>query len=423
MASIQKRGPNSWRVIVSAGYDSSGRKLVKTKTFKKPPEMTAKQWEKELEKLAIEFERQVEKGTVLDGNVTLKEFVERWLKEYAQKQLEPKTLESYKYELDSKILPALGHIKLDKLTPVHILSFLNNLLEDGVRQDGKPGPYSNRVVKYQHQILSSILQTAVYWQAIETNPCSRVKCPKRDVVDNKQKFFDENQAAIFLEAVKDEPLKYQVMANLALFMGLRKGELLALTWNDVDLAKGELTVNKAISATKELGVFVKSPKTESSVRTLAMPQSLVSLLKKYKAWQNEQKLKCGDLWDKGWEEHPWLFTQWNGKVMNYHTPFVWFRKFVKQYNKKVSNDKNIPENEKSSYLLPEISFHGLRHTSATLLIGEKVDIRTVSARLGHNQVSTTLNIYSHSLKAADKKAADSLENLLAKKNKPNSKQA
>ncbi|MCR4430651.1 MAG: site-specific integrase [Tepidanaerobacteraceae bacterium] len=423
MASIKKRGQNSWLVTVSNGYDSAGRKIIKTKTFKKPPEMTDKQWEKELPKLALEFERQVEKGTVLDGNVTLKEFVDRWMKEYAEKQLEPKTLESYKYELDSKIIPALGHVRLDKLTPVHILSFLNNLLEDGVRQDGKQIPYSNRVIKYQHQILSSILQTAVYWQTLESNPCSRVKCPKRDVVDNKQKFFDENQAAIFLEAVKDEPLKWQVMVNLALLAGLRKGELLALTWNDINLEEGWLTVNKAISATKELGTFVKSPKTESSVRTLAMPKTLVALLKKYKAWQNEQKLKCGNLWDKNWETTPWLFTTWNGKVMNYYSPHGWFRKFIRRYNEKVRNDESIPENEKSSYLLPEISFHGLRHTSATLLIGEKVDIRTVSARLGHNQVSTTLNIYAHSLKAADRKAADSLENLLTKKNKPNIKQA
>jgi len=422
MASIQKRGHNSWRVVVSAGYDSAGKKIVKTKTFKKPPEMTDKQWEKELQKLAIEFERQVEKGTALGGNVTLKEFVERWLKEYAEIQLEPKTLESYKHELNTKILPALGHIRLDKLTPVHILSFLNNLLEDGVRQDGRPGPYSNRVIKYQHQILSSILQTAVYWQVIESNPCARVKCPKRDVVENKVKYFDENQAAIFLEAIKDEPLKYQVLANLALFMGLRKGELLALTWNDVDLKTGELTVNKAISFTKEKGAFVKSPKTESSIRTLAMPQSLVALLKKYKAWQNEQRLKCGDLWDKDWEEHPWLFTTWNGKLMDYHSPYTWFSKFIKRHNEKIKNDDTIPENEKSSYLLPEISFHGLRHTSATLLISENIDVRTVSARLGHNQVSTTLNIYSHSLKAADRKAADSLEKLLTEKAKASIKQ-
>lgn len=423
MASIRQRGKNSWLVTVSNGYDLNRKKLTKTKTFKKPPEMTDRQWERELEKLAIEFEREVERGIALDGNIKLKQFTDRWLEEYAEGRLSLRTLESYKHELDSKILPALGHIRLDKLTPVQILSFLNNLLEDGVRQDGKPGPYSNRVIKYQLQILSSILQTAVYWQVIPSNPCSRVKCPKRDVVDTKPKFFDENQAAIFLEAVKDEPLKYQVMANLAIFMGLRKGEILGLQWPDIDLKEGFLTVNKAISATHALGTFVKSPKNENSIRTLSIPPSLVSLLKKYKAWQAEQKLKCGDLWDREWEDNPWLFTQWDGKVMNYHSPHTWFSKFIKRYNARINDDENISEGEKANRLLPEITFHGLRHTSATLLIGEKVDIRTVSGRLGHKQVSTTLNIYTHSLKAADRRAADSLENLLIGKNNVHTKQA
>lgn len=126
--------------------------------MKKPHDITPKRWEKELEKIALEFEIEVEKGLFLDSNTTLADFTERWLVEYAEKQLELPTIESYKYELESKILPALGHVKLDKLTPVQILSFLNNLLEDGVRLDGKTGPYSDRTVKYQLQILSSILQ-------------------------------------------------------------------------------------------------------------------------------------------------------------------------------------------------------------------------------------------------------------------------
>jgi integrase len=100
--------------------------------------------------------------------------------------------------------------------------------------------------------------------------------------------------------------------------------------------------------------------------------------------------------------------------MSYDTPYQWFQKFIKRYNKKIQDDDSIPKDEKAKYVLPRIAFHGLRHTSATLLIAEKMDIRTVSARLGHAQTSTTLNIYSHSLRSSDEKAASTLENLLSR---------
>ena len=169
MASIVKRN-NSYRVTVSNGYDINGKKIVRTKTFNKPDDMTDKKWEKEIQILALEFEREVENGLNINSNSTLKEYIEKWFKEYADKQLQPTTLESYHYWLDIIILPALGQIKLNKLTPMKILSLLNNLTEDGIRKDGKPGGYSNRIIKYQWQILSSALQQAVYWQILPENP-------------------------------------------------------------------------------------------------------------------------------------------------------------------------------------------------------------------------------------------------------------
>ncbi|KAB3533840.1 tyrosine-type recombinase/integrase [Alkaliphilus pronyensis] len=102
--------------------------------------------------------------------------------------------------------------------------------------------------------------------------------------------------------------------------------------------------------------------------------------------------------------------------MSYDAPYQWFKKFLRRYNEAIKSNVEIKEEDKQSLLLPDISFHGLRHTSATLLVSEKMDIRTVSARLGHAQTSTTLNIYSHSIKSTDKKASTTLENLLDKKN-------
>jgi len=383
--------------------------------------MTPKRWEKELEKIALEFERKVEGGLFLDTNTTLNHFVDKWLIEYAETQLQLKTIESYKSELNNKILPALGNIKLSQLSPVQILSFLNNLLEDGVRLDGRPGGYSDRTIKYQWQILSSVLQTAVYWQLIPENPCRRVKAPKNkkaldhQYTDSKVEFFNEQQCAILLDLIQDKPLKYQLAINIALFCGLRKGEVLGLTWNDIDFENQTLYVNKSRSYLKGKGVVTTKTKTESSNRVLSFSSTLVRLLREYKLWQNGEKAKSGDLWDEEWYNTPWLLTQQNGKGMSYSTLTQWLLKTIRRHNAGVLKDDLIPKEEKVKYILPVLSFHKLRHTSATLLVGGNTDIRTVAARLGHTRTSMTMDIYAHGLKSSDRKASDTLEGLLSVK--------
>lgn len=419
MANIEKRG-DKYRVVVSAGYDGNGKKIRKYKTLIKPDDMTEAKWQKEIPKLALDFERQVEKGLYIDSNSTINEYFDKWFEEYANKQLQPRTLESYHYELDTKILPSLGHIKLSKLTPIQILSFLNNLTEDGVRKDGKPGGYSDRIIKYQWQILSSALQQAVYWQIIPENPCKRVKPPKNinntneQITESNTKYYDENQTLLLLDMIKDEPLKYQAAVNIAIFCGLRQGEILGLTWNDVSFEDKTISVNKSRSYTKKTKMFTKYPKNKSSIRTLNIPDILIKQLQEYKVTQNAEKAVCGDLWSDEWNKTPWLLTQWNGEGMYYNTLTDWLFKTIKKYNKSIDDNEDIPEEEKTIYKLPVISFHKLRHTSATLLIGQNTDIRTVSSRLGHAQTSTTLNLYVHSLNSLDVKAANALENLLDK---------
>lgn len=135
MATIRKRN-NSYQIRVSAGYDVSGKQIIKTKTWTPSPGMTERQIEKELNTQAVLFEQQVHTGQFLDGNITLAQFINRWLNEYAEKQLKAKTLKAYK-DLMPRIIEALGHIRLAKLQPHHLMEFYNNLAESGVRRDTK----------------------------------------------------------------------------------------------------------------------------------------------------------------------------------------------------------------------------------------------------------------------------------------------
>jgi integrase len=161
---------------------------------------------------------------------------------------------------------------------------------------------------------------------------------------------------------------------------------------DVDFTKGVIHVRQASQYLPGEGSFTKAPKNEMSIRTISMPESLVPVLKRYKAWQSEKRLKLGDAWQKSER----VFTTWDGRAGHPEWPSQWFPKFIKKHN------------------LAPIPFHGLRHTSATLLIAEGADLKEVSDRLGHANTSTTGNIYAHFLKSADKAAADKLDSAIAR---------
>lgn len=177
MASIRKRG-NSYQITVSNGYDINGKKILETTTYTPDTSKTPKQQEKALQEFVSNFEKKVKDGLVLKGDkLTLQEYSDKWLKEYASKNLAKTTYENYVQNLQLRILPALGHIKLSEIKPLHLQSFYNNLLEDGVRSDKKKGGLSAATIKKTHAVLSSMLKTAVQWQLIMNNPCDRVKPP------------------------------------------------------------------------------------------------------------------------------------------------------------------------------------------------------------------------------------------------------
>ena len=389
--SIEKRGENTFRLVYFCDRNLDGSPARHTKTV----HCTKKEAKVELAK----FVSEIEKGNVIEGNsITFEEFTEIWKRDYASKELAPTTYSRYLAILKTRILPYFGKFKLDKIRPTDIMKFYDMLESDTQikRLKNNKGerlkkPLSRKTILEHHRLLRAMLHKAVYWQLIVNNPAERVQPPK--VHKPKRRFYDDEQCKFLLENLEQlnaDNIKYKVAIIITIFTGVRLGELMGLEWNDIDFRNGIISINKASQYLSEKGVFTKDPKTESSVREVAIPTFVISLLEEYKLWYEEQKSLYGELWVNSNR----LFVQADGKPMHPDTISKWFVKFV----------GNIG--------LPVINFHGLRHTNATLLISQNIDIAVVAARLGHAQITTTLNFYVHPVISHNKVAGNVLQNLL-----------
>lgn len=448
MAYFEKRSANTYKIVVSMGYDSNGKHRRVSKTVKLPENMSESKRQKELNTLCVLFQQEVENGLYLDGGkITFAEFTDKWLTDYAEKNLAPTTLVSYKIILN-RILPALGHITLSKLQPNHLIQFYNNLDEEGARLDGRFTPtkalikylepltishiikttgissktcrrlkngqatnYSTaqklchsykldfnrmfkgnsekkltrKTIRNHHIVIHSILSTAVDWNILMNNPAERAKPQK--ATKSQAKYYNDEQVANMLNCLKSEPLMYMTMIYLAIDIGLREGELTGLKWEDINFDTCEININKQRHYITGYGNIEGKPKTEAGVRTVTASKTVISLLKEYKKQQNENRLKFGTAWQNG----KYVFLHEDGSPISTQLPYKWFTKFLNRYN------------------LPKITFHQLRHTNASLLISSGEDIVTVSGRLGHADKNVTLNTYSHIIKSKEAQVANKMD--------------
>ena len=389
--SIEKRGKDSYRLVCTNGYDLSGNIIKHTKTI----HGTKKDAQIELAK----FVADVQNGLIIEGkSLKFSEFTEIWKRDYGSKELAPSTYKRYCRMLKTRLLPYFGHFYINKIKPTDIMKFYDLLEKDTqlVRKKGNNGsktkkPLSGKTILEHHRLLRAMLHKAVYWQLIVTNPAERVQPPKAR--KPKRRSYDDEQTKILLENLEllpNEATKYKVAIILTVFTGVRLGELMGLEWTDVDFKNGIISINRSSQYLADMGVFTKVPKTESSIREIAIPEFIISLLDEYKLWYEEQKSIYGELWTNSDR----LFVQADGKPMHPSTISKWFVKYVGQIG------------------LPVINFHGLRHTNATLLISQNIDVAVVAARLGHAQITTTFNFYVHPIISHNKSAGNVLQNLL-----------
>lgn len=260
--SIEKRDKNSYRLIVSHGFNLDGKPIRHTKTV----HGTKAQAKIELAKFVAE----VEQGTVIEGkSITFKEFTEIWKRDYGSKELAPSTYKRYIRMLETRILPYFGHFYVNKIKPTDIMLFYDQFSIDTqlIRKKGNNGaktikPLSSKTILEHHRLLRAMLHRAVYWQMIVSNPAERVQPQK--TMKPKRKYYDDDQSKVLLSNLMqlgENQIKYKVAIILTIFTGFRLGELMGLEWNDIDFNDGIVSINRSSQYLADKGVFTKTPKT------------------------------------------------------------------------------------------------------------------------------------------------------------------
>lgn len=381
MATIRKRG-NSYQIRVSDGYDTKGNHKEQSMTWKPTEGMTERQIQKELNRQAVMFEESVNRG-FKSSAIKFEDLCEEWFEEYAKLNLRSTTYERLK-QLKHRIYPAIGHLRIDKVTPRQFQAFVNSLAKDGANEKtGKP--LAPKTIRHNLSLVSDVFTYAVKMGLVSDNPCSKVTIPKGEV--KEKQIYSQEEMEVLLTKLIGEPLKYKVFFYLIAYSGFRRSEMLGLEWKDIDFKNNIISIRRTSNYTAERGTYTDTTKTKRSQRTLKISPFIMEMLKQLKEEQDNEALRLGTKW----VETDRLFTKWNGKEMNNQTPYGWLKEFCEKNN------------------LPFYGIHSFRHFAASALISAGLDVTTVSGALGHSNSGTTLNVYSHMFQTAQARVSEAMD--------------
>jgi len=319
-----------------------------------------------------------EQGALATGpQQTLKAYLEQWLEQvYRPSGHSIGTYNMYRIVIEKHIIPSLGHIRLQQLKPQQVQAFYASKLNEGLSQ---------KRVKSIHSVLHKALENAVKWNLVGRNVCDLVSSPipRRHEIQP----LTQEQAQRLLKAAHDH--KLEALLTVALTTGMRRGELLGLHWQDIDLNTGSIQVRRSVNRIGKHGLVVSEPKTARSRRRIVLPAFVMDVLKQHRQHQQEMKRQVGDVW----REMDIVFCNTVGGYIEPSNLHDWFKKLLK------------------SAELPNIRFHDLRHSAATILLGMGVHPKVVQELLGHSNISTTMDIYSHVLPSMQQEAMSKLDDL------------
>ena len=369
-----KISKNLYEITIEAGFDVTGkRKRIKRRIHGTKEEIELKHAEL--------MKKYYHKGKTLNLNdMTFEEYSNIFIKNYCEVNVSKVTLKDYQQMLN-RILPLLGSTKLKKVS-----TFMLDKMYQKIKSGQKGKELSPKTMSHYYNLMSLMFKQAKKWKFIDSNPNEDATKPK--LLKKQRNFYDSEQVAELLKCLSNENLKTKTIITLALDSGMRRSELCALRWGDIDFTNNTIYIDNSLKVVHGV-VDEDRAKTEYSVRTIMLSSSTMRLLAEYKEAQNEYIVTMGNKW-VGTDR---VFTARDGKHMHPDTTNKLLQKFLTKYN------------------LPKLSFHELRHTCASVLNSNGIDPKTISERLGHSDISVTMNIYTHSFSDNKKASASVFDNL------------
>ena len=361
-SSIYQAADGRWHGYVSMGTKRNGRRDRRHVTGRRRSDVARKV-------RALEDVRDA--GVVLTEGKALSaaQWLMHWLETIAVSRLKPRTLEGYRSNIELHLLPHLGHHRLDRLQPEHLETCYRELLAQGL---------SPATVLVNHRIISRALKVAMQRGRVARNVAALVDPPRVTKPELTPLTAGEARAVVAAAAGVANSARWSV----ALALGLRQGEALGLLWRDVDLTQGTLTVRRALQRQKGKGLVLVEPKSRAGVRTVALPAALHKALREQRARQTEQRDIAGDVYEDG----GFVFAQPNGRPFGARQDWEAWKRLLSRAG------------------VRDVRLHDARHTAATLLLAQGVDVRIVMQLLGHSQISMTMH-YTHAVPELAREAA------------------
>lgn len=450
MATIEKytgKDGVTYRISVSAGFDTQGKRIRHRMNYKPTTGMTERQIQKAVQRAAADFERSIEQGFALDNRQTFADYAAYVIDLKERTGTKHRTVEGYK-RLLIRANQAIGHLAIQDIRATHLNSFYKNLSENGIRAtapraipkgdlraalkekklsmakvaklagvaestvnaagknepilkekaelianaagisfdklftvDKRNEPLSTTSILAYHRFIHIVLAQAEKEMLVPYNAADKATPPQKE--KSEVGTFQTSELIAIRDAAAQEPIKWQMIIHLLMITGCRRGEIVGLKWDRINWKDSSIRIDTTLLYTQERGVYESTTKTGAE-RTIKLPKETMDLLQQYRLWQLETRLANGDRW----KDTPYVFTGECGGCMAPDTLSGYLSRFEKKYN------------------LPHIHAHKFRHSMASVLYFSGADPVSISKRLGHAQVSTTQNIYSHLIEQADTQSAE-----------------